>query len=124
MNQGRQDHKSGIEQRVKSMALLDIKDVSAWLKLKPSTLYVWVAQRKIPALKIHGVIRFRRDEIEAWLAGCQIEQLDRSRSAVRRPRFSEVDGIIAAAKAGVYTPFHGKPDQDRATRKGDSHGSV
>ena len=106
------------------MALLDVKDVSAWLKLKPSTLYLWVVQRKIPALKIHGVIRFRRDEIEAWLGGCQIEHLDRSQSAVRRSRSSDVDTIIAAAKAEVYNPTRGNPDQDRATRKGEHRGTV
>ena len=106
------------------MALLDIKDVAAWLKLKPSTLYLWVAQGKMPALKIQGVIRFRRDDIEAWLAGCQIEQLDRLRPEAQRPRSSDIDAIIASAKRAVYTPSHGKPDQDRATRQGDTHGSV
>lgn len=106
------------------MALLDIKDVSAWLNLKPSTIYLWVAHKKIPALKIHGVIRFRREDIEAWLGGCQIEQLDKSRPAVRRRRPSEIDGIIAAAKSEVYTSSHGKPQQNRATREGEHRGTV
>jgi excisionase family DNA binding protein len=106
------------------MALLDIKDVSAWLKLEPSTLYLWVAQGKIPALKIHGVIRFRREDIEAWLAGCQIESPTPSRLTERRPCSSDIDALIATAKRAVYTPSHGKPDQDRATRKGEPNGSV
>jgi excisionase family DNA binding protein len=104
---------------------LTIKDVSTMLQIKPSTLYVWVAQGKIPALKIHKVIRFRRDDIEAWLEGCQLEPPTPSRPAERRRHGTDrVDALIAQAKREAYTPSHGKPDQDRATRKGDSHGSV
>jgi excisionase family DNA binding protein len=106
------------------MALLDIKDVSAWLNLKPSTLYLWVAMGKIPALKIHGVIRFRRDDIETWLAGCQLEPPNPSRPADRRPQSDAVDTLIARAKAEVYNSSHGKPEQDRATRKGEHRGTV
>ena len=112
------------EQLTAHMALLTIHDVAQWLTVKPSTLYAWVAQGKMPALKIHGVIRFRRTDIEAWLAGCQLEPPTPSQPACRTPRSSDVDAIIAAAKAEVYTPSRGKSDQDRATRKGETHGSV
>jgi excisionase family DNA binding protein len=107
------------------MALLTIHDVAQWLTVKPSTLYAWIAQGKMPALKIHGVIRFRREDIEAWLAKCQLEPPTPARPADRRPRSRhDVDALIATAKAGVYTADRGKPDQDRATRKGETHGSV
>jgi excisionase family DNA binding protein len=106
------------------MALLTICDLAQWLTVKPTTLYMWVAQGKIPALKIHGMIRFRHDEIEAWLEGCQIKKSDPPIRATRCPRPSDIDGIIAAAKREVYTPRHGKPDQDRATGKGENDGSV
>ena len=42
--------------------LLTIKDLSAWLNIKPSTLYLWTAQGKIPCQKIHGLIRFDQDK--------------------------------------------------------------
>ena len=106
------------------MALLDIKDLAAWLKLKPSTLYLWVAQGKMPALRLGGLIRFRREDIERWLAGCQIEPPNPLRRVNRRAQCDDVDTLIARAKAEVYNSSHGKPDQDRATRKGDTHGSV
>ena len=48
--------------------LLTVKDLSAWLNMKPSTLYLWAAQGKIPCQKIHGLIRFERDKIQHWLA--------------------------------------------------------
>ena len=106
------------------MALLTIHDVAQWLAVKPTTIYSWVAQRKMPALRLGGLIRFRREDIETWLAGCQLEPPNPSRPADRRPRSDDVDTLIARAKAQVYTSSRGKPDQDRATRKGDSHGSV
>ena len=36
--------------------LLTIKDLSARLNIKPSTLYLWAAQGKIPCRKIHGLL--------------------------------------------------------------------
>lgn len=106
------------------MALLTVKEVAEWLQVKPSTLYAWVAQGKMPALKLQGVIRFRRADIDAWLEDCQIQRPTTSRSSNPRPQSRDIDGIIATAKAEVYTLSRGKPDQDRATRKGETHGSV
>lgn len=103
---------------------LTIKDVSKMLQIKPSTLYVWVAQGKMPALRLGGLIRFRREDIETWLAGCQIEPLNPLGPVNRRPQSDEVDTLIARAKAEVYNSSHGKPEQDRATRKGEHRGTV
>ena len=36
--------------------LLTIKDVSVWLNIKPSTLYLWAGQGKIPCRKIHAIL--------------------------------------------------------------------
>jgi len=47
--------------------LLTIKELSTWLNIKPSTLYLWAAQGKIPCRKIHGLIRFDPEAITAWL---------------------------------------------------------
>ncbi len=86
--------------------LLTIKDLSTWLSIKPSTLYLWAAQGKIPCQKIHGLIRFDRDKVTEWL-----ESFDRkppepvpSRS---RGNCSDLDQIIEAAKRDAYT-FHGE----------------
>jgi len=87
--------------------LLTIKDVSAWLNIKPSTLYLWAAQGKIPCQKIHGLIRFDKQKIEGWL-----DSFHRG-TAVPVPSFSrnsykDVDQIIEAAKRDAYTPHHGE----------------
>ena len=100
------------------MALLSIQDVAQWLTVKPSTLYAWIAQKKMPALKIHGVIRFRREDIEVWLAGCEIAQREPARLAVQRPRSKDdVDTLIARTKADVYTSCCGKPDKTGPNRE-------
>jgi excisionase family DNA binding protein len=114
------------EQQATPMALLTIHDVAQWLTVKPSTLYGWVAQGKMPALKILGVLRFRREDIEALLEACQIQQPNLSRRPIEplRQGLTNVDVLIAEAKRAVYTASRGKPDQDRATRKGEPHGSV
>lgn len=106
------------------MALLTVKDLSAWFQVKSATVYVWVAEGKIPALRLGGLIRFRREDIDAWLAGCQIEPPNLMRPANPRPQSNEVDTLIARAKAEVYNSPHGKPEQDRATRKGEDRGTV
>jgi excisionase family DNA binding protein len=87
--------------------LLTIKELSVWLNIKPSTLYLWAAQGKIPCQKIHGLIRFDRQKIEDWLDSFQ------QRPPVPVPSFShtsykDVDRVIEAAKRDAYTPCHGE----------------
>ena len=96
--------------------LLTIKDLSSWLNIKPSTLYLWAAQGKIPCQKIHGLIRFDREQMTGWL-----ESFDRKppdiMPAHSHGNRSAVDQLIEAAKRDVYTPATGKPDQQRAQRE-------
>jgi excisionase family DNA binding protein len=114
------------------MPLMDIKEVSAWLNLKPSTLYLWVSQGKIPALKIHGVIRFQREVIEQWMRAFQTSQEITSSQTVpasrlapipprRRRSIDNVDALIARAKAEAYHPSPGDQTHARGRRH---HGSV
>ena len=103
--------------------LLTIKDLSARLNIKPSTLYLWTAQGKIPCRKIHGLIRFDPDAITAWLQACEPNQ---TTAILPSPRDShlDVDRLIEAAKREVYTPGHGETTQSSLIRKEDSDGAV
>ncbi len=83
--------------------LLTIKDLSARLNIKPSTLYLWAAQGKIPCRKIHGLIRFEPDAIAAWLRSFEPGPATAVPSSL-----PNVDEVIEAAKRGVYTPRHGE----------------
>jgi len=87
--------------------LFTIKDLSAHLNIKPSTLYLWAAQGKIPCRKIHGLIRFEPDAIAAWLRSFEPSGT-RARPTLARQSHPDLDRVIEAAKRDVYTPGHGE----------------
>ena len=47
--------------------LLDVEDVAKYLKLEKQTIYNWLNQRKIAGIKMGGVWRFDKKEIDKWL---------------------------------------------------------
>lgn len=47
--------------------LLDVDDLARYLKLQKQTIYNWLHQRKISGIKLGGVWRFNRKEIDKWL---------------------------------------------------------
>ena len=92
---------------IRNAMLLTIKDLSRQLNIKPSTLYLWAAQGKIPCQKIHGLIRFDPEAIAIWLRSFEpthatAPQVPAHNSAL------EVDRLIEAAKRAVYTSGHGE----------------
>ncbi len=49
--------------------LLDVKEASLMLGVKPSTLYQWAYERRIPSVKLMGrALRFRLSTIEKLIA--------------------------------------------------------
>lgn len=82
--------------------LLTVKDLSTWLNIKPSTLYLWAAQGKIPCRKIHGLLRFEREAITTWLHSFERRPPGRMPS-VSCAQHSDVDMVIEAAKREAYT---------------------
>ena len=103
---------------------LNIAALAERLLVKRSTLYAWAEQGMIPHVKLGRLLRFDPDEIEAWLQNHRRECIPEPASPRRRHDTDNIDVLIAEAKRAVYTSSRGKPDQDRATRKGDTHGSV
>ena len=85
--------------------LLTIHDVARLLQIKPSTLYAWAAHGKIPALKIHGLVRFRAAEITTW-----VESFRNPRRSRKRPHGTsnhsgaDLHTIIARAQSPAYNP--------------------
>lgn len=47
--------------------LLDVDDLAKYLKLQKQTIYNWLHQRKISGMKVGGVWRFDKQEIDRWL---------------------------------------------------------
>lgn len=49
-------------------SLFDVAEAAAYLKVKPSTLYGWAHQRRIPFRKHGRRLVFSRSDLEAWSA--------------------------------------------------------
>lgn len=47
--------------------LLTIHELSQYLNIKRSTLYAWVERGFIPHYKMNRLVRFKKEEIDAWL---------------------------------------------------------
>lgn len=46
---------------------IGIKECSEYLGVKVSTLYSWVSMKKIPYVKMGGLVRFDLRELEVWI---------------------------------------------------------
>jgi excisionase family DNA binding protein len=91
-----------------SSSFLTIKELSQWLNIKPSTLYAWVAQGKIPFYKIHGLIRFRLKAIVRWLKSFSCGNANPLPRKLGAPDHGDLEGLIARAKREVYNSPHGE----------------
>lgn len=47
--------------------LLNVEELAQYLNLQKQTIYNWLNQRKISGIKIGGVWRFDKKEIDKWL---------------------------------------------------------
>lgn len=47
--------------------LIDIDELADYLRLKKQTIYNWLHQGKISGIKVGGVWRFDRREVDSWL---------------------------------------------------------
>jgi len=48
-------------------ALMTIDDLAKYLKVTRRTIYEWLKHNKIPAVKLVGQWRFKKDKIDAWI---------------------------------------------------------
>ena len=85
--------------------LLTVKQLSQQLQVKLSTLYLWVAQGRIPAVKLNGLVRCDPAAIAQWVQSSKASspvQLPRVLST-SIPQAQAVDALIARTKSQVYT---------------------
>ncbi|MCX5712023.1 MAG: helix-turn-helix domain-containing protein [Candidatus Omnitrophica bacterium] len=47
--------------------LMTMEDLADYLKVSRRTIYEWLKGNKIPAVKLIGQWRFKKDKIDAWL---------------------------------------------------------
>ncbi|MCX7927502.1 MAG: helix-turn-helix domain-containing protein [Candidatus Omnitrophica bacterium] len=47
--------------------LMTIEDLANYLKVSRRTIYEWLKHNKIPALKVVGQWRFKKEKIDEWI---------------------------------------------------------
>lgn len=56
--------------------IFTLDEVAAYLKVGKRTVYRLAASKKIPAFKVGGAWRFKRQDIDRWIAAQSQENLD------------------------------------------------
>ncbi len=86
------------------MRYLDVKEASEYLNVKPSTLYAWVGQGRIPFIKMNGLIRFDHAEIDRWVRSLRNGKPRAIPVVAQGSLHEDLDLMIARAKHEVYNP--------------------
>ncbi|MBI5888925.1 MAG: helix-turn-helix domain-containing protein [Deltaproteobacteria bacterium] len=115
------------------MNLVSIKELSEFLKVKPSTLYSWVHNGTIPFIKLNGLLRFDMDEITKWIENSKPPKPPASfKKATNLDIDSIVKRAVASLRKGSYdpsTPAFGRRGKRETSpesrpRKGGADGTV
>jgi len=116
--------------------LLTVSEVAAYLSIKEKTVYAKAAAGEIPHYKINYLIRFRLDEIDAWLGGCRQDkkaEVGQQKTKGKRRKASGrtndhfgkvVAKIIDSETDKYYSPDYGKSDQSKGLRKEANNGPI
>lgn len=119
---------------------LTIDDLSSYLGIKPKTLYARV--KEIPHYKIGRLIRFRKEDVDAWMERHKVTKMERTlavpengservqeapetrkprKKRVRRGPITDIDRMVRntidQVNAEYYSSGHGKSDQVKGSGK-------
>jgi len=112
--------------------LWNVSQLASYLKCKPSTIYQWVEQRRIPYFRIfkRKGIRFQKSLIDQWLKEPppQEEKIEKKiLEAIERPP-RDIDQILREVIADLreirYTSRREKPGKDKGLGKEGDHGTL
>ena len=102
---------------------MTIQEVSAYLHIKPATLYSKVESGVIPHYNIGHLIRFKREDIDRWMEDHRRDPID-AKKAVRSVLKAKNNGLeqvikkVIAEEGGlVYSSRNGRPDRIRGLGK-------
>lgn len=112
---------------------LDIHDLSECLSIKRSTLYAMVENGELPHYKIGRLIRFKRNDVDAWMETHRRERIEIDKKAKeilkitvgeRLDLNSIVKKSIESVKNSGYNRGHGKPDRIKGLREEVENGTL
>ena len=85
--------RTGLDRQDVHGSLWDIADVSAYLRVPPSSIYKMTARKaavRIPHIRIGGKLRFRQSDVDQWLTlltTSNIEALSKMRQKVSQVKY-------------------------------------
>lgn len=108
----------------------DILDLSHYLKVKVKTLYAMIYD--IPHYRVGKLIRFKKEEIEAWMENKKAKEDVKKQPRKKRERSesanSHIDRLIRKTidqtKQEDYNLDHGKPDLKGSKREEVNNGNL
>jgi len=122
------------KERDLSQGFLGVREVACYLGVRPSTIYAMVERKGIPHYKVGRLVRFKKFEIDEWMAGQKEPVVDARvvarkaiRSLQRRPNLDVhrlVRKGIDEAKGRGYTSLQEKPGRIKGLRKEVEDGLV
>jgi len=59
-----------------STSILTPQEVRGLLRISRTTLWRWVAERGLPSIRVGGLLRFRRADVEAFLKRHEVKAGD------------------------------------------------
>lgn len=117
-----------------SSGFLDVQDIAEYLKVRVSTVYFLVEQKKVPHYRIGRQIRFKRSEVDGWMGEQREEVVDiRVRAnkvfrSIEKNAELDINTIIKKTVDDVrgrrYTSSQEKPGRIKGLGKEVQHGIV
>lgn len=52
---------------------MNVSELADYLGLKPSTIYQYIGERRIPYYKKGHLVRFREEEIDRWMEASRVK---------------------------------------------------
>ncbi|MEI6152921.1 MAG: helix-turn-helix domain-containing protein [Deltaproteobacteria bacterium] len=106
---------------------MTIKDVSTYLSIKIKTLYAMAAAGEIPHFRIGRLLRFGKQDIDAWIETKRVKAQTHQAGTRRTRSAPDIDNIVRkvidAAKIKSYN-ISGKSDPVKGLRKEVRNGII
>jgi excisionase family DNA binding protein len=58
--------------------LVGLQEIAVYLNIKPSTIYAWVNQKRLPYIKIGRLVKFDLQDIDAWIQERKVKEFEAS----------------------------------------------
>lgn len=87
--------------------LLTVEDAARILRVSKNTLYTWAYRRQIPSQKVGLSLRFKREDLEAWLKAQArtVSWEPKSSERAFRSQIAEAKGNFLTEEGTVVTRF-------------------